>query len=135
MAAVAAEELTFWRMTEVQLRQWVEANPERVNDRDRLGEMPLCVAVFHMKSLPLTVWLLDEKGADVNARAREGYTLLHVVESLGILIALLNRGADPTLLNDDGTTTLMRHSFHGRVACVARLLQDPAELVGQYSTS
>ena len=38
MAAVAHEMMPLFRsMTEAQLRQWVEANPGRVNDRDREG--------------------------------------------------------------------------------------------------
>jgi len=30
--AAAEEELDFWGMSETELRQWVEANPGRVND-------------------------------------------------------------------------------------------------------
>jgi len=56
--AVAAE-VTFWYMTEAELRQWVDAYPGRVNDRDWMGITPLFVAACHRKSLPL--WLLDEK--------------------------------------------------------------------------
>ena len=66
MAAAAAEELCLWRMNEVQLRHWVEANPGLVNDRDDGGCTPLYVAACGIKSLALTVWLVDEKGADVN---------------------------------------------------------------------
>jgi len=64
--AAAAEEFSFWRMNEVQMRHWVEANPGRVDDKDRYGRTPLYVAVRDIKSLALTVWLVDEKGADVN---------------------------------------------------------------------
>jgi ankyrin repeat protein len=58
---------------EAALRQWVEANPGRVNEmlKDRswadAGRTVLFAAVFYLKSLPLTVWYLNEKGADVNA--------------------------------------------------------------------
>jgi len=31
-AAAAEEELDFWGMSQTELRQWVEANPGRVND-------------------------------------------------------------------------------------------------------
>ena len=79
MAAAAAVqgELHFRRMTEAELRQWVEANPGRVNDRDRVGETPLMAAVGDIKSLPLTLWLLEEKGADVNATSADGRSALH----------------------------------------------------------
>jgi hypothetical protein len=51
-------------MTQAQLRQWVEADPERINDRVRHEEMPLNVAVCELESLSLITWLVDEKGAD-----------------------------------------------------------------------
>ena len=54
-------------MTEAKLRQWVDANPGWVNDRDMAGETPLYVAARFKRSLPLVLWLLDDKGADVNA--------------------------------------------------------------------
>lgn len=55
MAAVADETISFRDMTEVQVRQWVEENPERVNDRDRHGYTPLYEVVCRIRSLPLTV--------------------------------------------------------------------------------
>jgi hypothetical protein len=127
MAAAAQEEmLSFhFRMNEAELRQWVEVNPGRVNERDAEGFPPLYVAVRYIKSLPLTVWLLDEKGADVNATTSRRDTPLRMAPSLDILIALLNRGADPTLLTDTGSTSLMRQAIRGNVENVARLLQDP----------
>ena len=96
MAAPAAS-ARFHRKTEAQLRQWVDANPSRVNDLDERGVTPLYAAVYHMKSLPLVLWLLDEKGADVNTRVTVGQTPLHALYSLDILNVLLDRGADPTL--------------------------------------
>lgn len=46
MAAAAEEDIPlFDRMTEDKLRQWVEANPGRVNDRDNRGIAPLFAAV------------------------------------------------------------------------------------------
>jgi hypothetical protein len=118
-------ELPFFHlMTRVQLRQWVEANPERVNDRDGHDSTPLYAAARQLKSLPLVAWLLDEKGADINARAWYGNTPLHAAATLDILIALLDRGADPTVLTNHGWTPLMSQAFDGRVDCMARLLQD-----------
>lgn len=48
-------------MDEAQLRQWVELNPGRVNDTDINGNTLLDSAA-RLKSVPLVVWLLDEKG-------------------------------------------------------------------------
>lgn len=76
-AAAAAEMLSFEYMSEAQLRQWVEANPGRVNDRDSKCYTPLSAAAVREHSLSLFVWLLDEKGADVNATTVHGYTPLH----------------------------------------------------------
>jgi len=122
---MAAAEVAFWDMNEAELRQWVEANPARVNDRDRWGNTLLYVAVCRLKSLSLAVWLVDAKGADVNARGKHGETPLHGAQSLHILTALLDRGADPTLLYHDGTSPLMHQVTNGRVDIVKRLVQDP----------
>lgn len=70
---VAAQpELAFHGMSERKLRRWVEANPGRVNDEDMNPSThytPLFVAVAFHESLALALWLLDEKGADVNRGA------------------------------------------------------------------
>ena len=69
MAAVA-EGLDFYDMSEVELRQWVEANPGRVNNMDSSVGLTLLAAIASKKKgLSLVVWLLDEKGADVNRAA------------------------------------------------------------------
>ena len=89
----------FCSMSEAELRRWVDANPERVNDRATLrrgdgplrGATPLYVAACVIKSLPLVLWLLDEKGADVNATTGEERTAFHGACSVDILVALLNR--------------------------------------------
>jgi len=90
-------------MSEAELRRWVDAISERVNDRAMLsqrdgplrGETPLYVAACVIKSLPLVLWLLDEESADVNATTGEERTALHGACFVDILNALLNRGADP----------------------------------------
>lgn len=71
-----AEFLDVSRMTEAELRQWVDANPGRVNDGDQYGDTALYAAVFHLNSLPLALWFLDEKGADVNSQNDWGQTPL-----------------------------------------------------------
>ena len=90
-----------------------------------VGETPLYVATRLLKSLPLVLWLLDEKGADVNATMSDGSTATHTASSLDTLNALLDHGADPTLQDKDGWTILMWQSFFKRVDVVARLLQEP----------
>ena len=99
MAAPAAEMLDFEMlefegMNDAELGQWVEANPGRVNDKDSEGDTPLCAAARHTESLPLVVWLLDEKGADVNGTTADGRTAIYWAASLDILIVLLDRGGD-----------------------------------------
>ena len=90
MAAAAAEALNFWCMSKAQLWQWVEANPGRVNDRDMDGYTPLTAAVAYKKGMSLIMWLLDEKGVDVNATTLYGSSALHYANSLDILTALLD---------------------------------------------
>ena len=72
MTAASAAALRFRQMSEAGLRQWVEANPGRVNDRDSEGLTPLIAAASIKESLSLVVWLLDEKGADVNGTMADG---------------------------------------------------------------
>ena len=124
MAAAWQRDL-FCHMSEARLRKWVEANPGRVNDTDSNGHTPLWAAVIRQEGLSLVVWLLDEKGADVNATTTIGATALHYAKSLDTLIALLDRGANPTIADRDGESPLIWHAFYGSVDNVARLLQDP----------
>ena len=77
MAAV-----NFAAKNEAELWRWVEANPEHVNDKDVHSETPLFVAVCNLDNVPLTAWLLDKKGADLDMRCRIGLSLLHVAKSL-----------------------------------------------------
>ena len=116
------EELLFHLMTEAQLREWVEANPGRVTQRCR-GASPLEIAAGK-NWLSLVQWLLDITGADVNTLSSFGNTPLQYASSVDILTALMDRGADPTLPNEDGGTPLITHALRGRVDLVARLLQD-----------
>lgn len=73
--------LEFSKMTEAELREWVEAYLGCVNDKDMDCFTPLMIAVFNIKSLPLTVWLIDEKGADVNAICDKGRTAIYFARS------------------------------------------------------
>ena len=78
-ATLAELFVTYHCTTEVQLRAWVEANPQRIEHWAENGETPLSIAIRHIESLSLVLWLLDEKGADVNGRSYDDDTPLHVV--------------------------------------------------------
>ena len=103
----------FGDMNEAQLRQWVEANPGRVNDRDSAGYTLLTAAALEGEEedgllLTFIVWLLDEEGADVNATAEYRRSALHHgAGSLDILNALMDRAADPTMADRNGALPLM----------------------------
>lgn len=75
--AAAAAPARFRLMTEAELRLWVDANPGLVNDCDGWGTSPLYAAAYYLESLPMVLWLLNEKGADVNARLNDGQTSLY----------------------------------------------------------
>lgn len=110
---------------EVQLRQWVEANPERVNEKDLNNTTPLCQATSYLKSVPLVLWLVNEKGADVNAADESGDVPLHHAKSLDVLNALLDCGADPSIVISHKLTPLMLYVIWRKSEMVGRLLQDP----------
>ena len=82
-------------------------------------------AVFHEKSSPLALWLADGKGADVDTNFFDGQTPLLAAGSIEILDVLLERGADPTLSDEDSAPPLISHAYNGGTYIVARLLQDP----------
>ena len=82
------------------------AGGDDVNDRDNGGWTPLHFAAEHQRADVVRV--LAAAGADVNARERQvGNTPLHraVMSSRGAgdtIMALLDAGADPDLVNDRG---------------------------------
>lgn len=103
----------------------MESNPGRVNERGEEGNTPLILAVEQFKDLPMVVWLLDEKGADVNVTTMRGSSSLHKANRLDILNVLMDRGANPVVRDEYGLTILMEQTRLGLVENVARLLQDP----------
>lgn len=113
------------------MRQYLEAFPERVNIPDRDNWTALAFAThYELGSLPLVLWLLDEKGADINGRRIGGKPPIFSVQSLDVLEALLDRGADVTLPDDcyDRATLLMqqvRLTTDDDIEIIVRLLQDP----------
>ena len=76
----------------------MEANPGFVNEWDWNYQTPLFVAVNKFQHVPLILWLVNEKGADVNAAVDcNGLSLFHVARSCDVVKALLDCGTDPTL--------------------------------------
>lgn len=124
MAAIE-QHIAFVNMSEEQTRQWVEAHPGEINNRDWCGSTPLHPAVYPLDSLELVRWLVHEKGADVNIPDGHGFTCLHNAESLEVLEFLLDCGAGPAVRNDDGTTPLMWQLSEGHYRLASRLLEDP----------
>ena len=117
--------LSFCSVSEVELRQWVEANPGGVNDKDSRGGSPLSAAVKTLESVPLVLWLVTEKGAGVNGTDWFRYAPLHLANSLDVLDVLLDCGAEPVQLDSDGSTPLIVQMSNEHYTLVARLLQDP----------
>ena len=95
-----------------------------------MGETLLSIAIIIAwrnslrQAMDLVTWLVDEKGADINASTHDGYTALFLAKSVQMLSFFLQRGVDPLLHNPDGRTPLMYHSNRYRTDFVARLLQD-----------
>ena len=114
MAAI----VSFSTMAEAELRQWVTENPGDVNATDRDSWTPLFVTSWSLTHLALTIWLVDEMGADVNGQISNNTTPLHVVGDAAILNALLDRGADPTPSNRTGILPLMIHAGDGKSDCI-----------------
>lgn len=126
---VTMSTIDFSLMDDHQLRRWVEANPGRVDDKDKDGHTPLYRAVtidnqdcLHYTPLQLVEWLTDKRFADVDAKSVRGETPLHATRSLEILNALLDRGADPNSQKDDDSTPLMDQAVTaaGKPACPSR---------------
>jgi hypothetical protein len=65
---------------------------------------PFFMAV-RQRNVDLTQWMLD-KDVDANCRDNEGNTALHYTQDPGVMALLLQKGADPHVLNNEGLTAL-----------------------------
>ena len=70
------------------------------NAKDEFQYTCLHAAVSY-SHIHVVEYLLDQ-GADVNISDGDGDTPLHVVENVDIARLLIDKGADPTLVNDSG---------------------------------
>ena len=118
------EVIYFHNLSSDELRQWVQAHPGHIEDLDKDGDTALYSTAFYKKDLALVQWLIDTQGAGANGRTSGGRTALHEAGTLPILQALLERGADPTLLDNYGWTALINQAYRGRAYIIACLLED-----------
>ncbi len=100
-----------------------------IEDLDRGGDTALYAAVADPGNLILVQWLIATHGADVNGRTSDGRMPLHEAATPAIIRALLERGADPTLLHEDGWNALMWQTFAGDIGSVACLLEDSPRVI------
>jgi ankyrin repeat protein len=77
------------------------------------GSTPLHAAVYHVKSIETVSLLLGNEQVDINRRDKNGLTALHYAinamereqsNNVEMVRYLLEKGADPTIRNNDGTT-------------------------------
>lgn len=123
-ASMATAVVSFRDMSERKMRQWAEENPGHVNDQDDSGHILLTAAAYRNVNINFITSLVDEKGADIDVPDRWGRTAIFFAKSADVVSFLLERGADPTLLDDEGWTALMWQSWTLKVESVERLLQD-----------
>ena len=83
------------------------------------------MAAHEFGNLQLVLWLLDERDADVKATTSGRRTALHYAFTADIVGVLLKHGADPTLLDENGSSPLWEQAPYGTVATMALLPQDP----------
>ena len=127
--------IIYGRMGEDGLRRWVQANPSKVNDLDYWGERPLHAAAYFTTGSSVLRFLIDEHGADMDARMVQPGTLtfpaicdnvpLHCAVNREAVDVLLTRGANPLLTTSQGWTPLHMYIYKGRWPCVERYLSDP----------
>ncbi|MCJ1250208.1 hypothetical protein MMC30_007434 [Trapelia coarctata] len=108
------------------LAEFLLDNGADIDATDDLGRTALYSCFFNSNTLAekRKVHILILRGANVNRRAFDGTTLLHVAArsgSVGYLGLLLNSGADPTVRDADGETPLDIALRHGVVRSMDEL--------------
>ena len=98
---------------------------KNVDTRDEDGRTPLMHAVLAAKSDPDIVRLLIDRGADVNAADKKGWTALHFAAQAGnaeLVRTLLESGAKPDPRDSDGATPLWRNLMSSTSMDIVRAL-------------
>jgi ankyrin repeat protein len=107
-------------------------NEENINLVDQDGYSLLSRAATAGDLNMRIVRFLVKRGADVNIRLREGWTLLHSAAHLlrkDLAAVLLRAGCDPNAVNDHGETALSKvlMAFNPKAALVQLLLEHGAD--------
>jgi hypothetical protein len=116
--------ISFQHITPAKLRQWVEENPGHIEDWDCNGMTALCKAAWDMEDVALVQWLIDTQGANANSRSKCGLVALHGAMPGLMVRTLLERNADPTLVDDKGRNVLMTQLVDNPYDCIVCLLED-----------
>lgn len=106
--------------------------PDNVNLVDKDGHSLLSRAATATDLNMKIIRLLIKRGADVNVRLREGWTLLHSAAHdlrKDLALALLRAGCDPNATNDAGETALTKvlFAFNPKADLVKILLEHGAD--------
>jgi len=124
------EGVLFHKMKESEMREWMAINRDKVNHFDGAGDLLLCHAASNA-STSFVAELVDRYGADVRKHCGDTFrrrTALHEATSPETTSVLLERGADPTAIDEFNMTPLMYHTRRGCLGCAERLLQETGAL-------
>jgi ankyrin repeat protein len=102
-----------------------------IEQRDRWGRTPFLLAVI--KKDVEKARLLLEAGANLADRSHDGSTavMFAINDHPSMLEWLLEKGADPNIVKENGDTPLMRAASDGAEACVRLLLRYGADPLAQ----
>ena len=99
-----------------------------LNALDEHGYTPLMVAVKHYGNDKIVESLICDYNCDVNVRASNGYSLLHIAAANNLLsqirILISRFGMSPFVVDKDGNTPLHLCASKGWAACVRSLLNE-----------
>ena len=77
-----------------------------------------------MEDVAFVQWLIDTQGANVNGRTKNGHVALHGAMPCVMVRTLLERNADPTLVDNSGRSVLMSQLIDNPYDCIVCLLED-----------
>ncbi|KAK2167329.1 hypothetical protein LSH36_29g01014 [Paralvinella palmiformis] len=110
------------------LKQSIRGNRGAVN-YDKNGLTPLHLAAIHGR-LECLKLMIDKFKVDINMPSKTGWRPVHLVISnqtgkraYNCLSFLLEKGADPSVANDDGITPMHQAASEGHVQCLKALIE------------